>query len=260
MNIIEKEIVDVLKQLKEYYGVYEIKAEFEAEGSRIEEMMRLKDVTERAGLPIILKIGGVEAVTDIFNGLLIGVNGIIAPMAETSFAVSKFISSIKKFVPEDNSDDIDFAVNIETIKACKNIDEILSLDGISLIHGITVGRSDLVGSMGLDKKDVDSKEVFELAQGVLAKAKRRNIKTAIGGTVTATSIGFIRNLVSDGVLDKYETRKVVFPKDTINNQAEIGLELAFKFEYLWLKSKQRYYSRIKLEDQSRIDALEKRFS
>lgn len=73
MNILEREMIVVLRELKEKYGVFEIKAEFEAEGSRMEEMMRLKDVTTTVGLPIILKIGGVEAVTDIYNALAIGV-------------------------------------------------------------------------------------------------------------------------------------------------------------------------------------------
>ena len=45
MNILELEMIDILKSLVEEYGVVAIKAEFEAEGSRIEEMMRLKDVT-----------------------------------------------------------------------------------------------------------------------------------------------------------------------------------------------------------------------
>ena len=35
--------------------------------------MRLKDVTEKVNLPIILKIGGVEAITDIYNALSLGV-------------------------------------------------------------------------------------------------------------------------------------------------------------------------------------------
>ena len=57
MNKNEYEMLEVLKELKNEYGVYEIKAEFEAEGSRMEEMMRLKDVTTKLDLPIILKIG-----------------------------------------------------------------------------------------------------------------------------------------------------------------------------------------------------------
>ena len=95
MNKIERKIIEVLKCLKEEHGVFEIKAEFEAEGSRIEEMMRLKDITSALDMPIILKTGGVEAVTDMYNALSIGVKGIVAPMAETAFAVSKFTNAIE---------------------------------------------------------------------------------------------------------------------------------------------------------------------
>jgi len=77
MNVIEKKMIEQLKILKNDYGVFEVKAEFEAEGSRMEEMMRLKDVTSSVGIPIILKIGGVEAITDIYNALCIGVKGIV---------------------------------------------------------------------------------------------------------------------------------------------------------------------------------------
>ena len=58
MNIIEKRMIDVLKKLSNEHGVFEIKAEFEAEASRMEELMRLKDVISAANLPLILKIGG----------------------------------------------------------------------------------------------------------------------------------------------------------------------------------------------------------
>ncbi|MEI6639944.1 MAG: aldolase/citrate lyase family protein, partial [Chlorobium sp.] len=148
MNVLEVQMVEVLEELRDDYGVFEIKAEFEAEGSRIEEMMRLKDVTSKVNLPIILKIGGVEAVTDIYNAISIGVKGVIAPMAETAFAVSKFLNAIETFVAEDNRKDIDFAINIETITAFNNLDSILALPNISILQGVTIGRVDFVGSMG----------------------------------------------------------------------------------------------------------------
>jgi imidazole glycerol phosphate synthase subunit HisF len=98
MNILEYEMMDLLKVLKNKFGVFEIKAEYENEGSRQTELMRLKDIAEKTSLPIIVKIGGVEAVTDIYNALSIGVRGIIAPMAETAFASSKFLNAIDMFV------------------------------------------------------------------------------------------------------------------------------------------------------------------
>ena len=59
MNILEKEIVEILKSLRDECGCFQIKAEFEAEGTRMVELMRLKDLTAGLGLPIIMKIGGV---------------------------------------------------------------------------------------------------------------------------------------------------------------------------------------------------------
>ena len=56
MNSLEYEMYDLLKSLKEEYGVFEIKAEYENEGSRQTELMRLKDLTEKLDLPIIIKI------------------------------------------------------------------------------------------------------------------------------------------------------------------------------------------------------------
>jgi len=258
MNQLERQILDVLKCLKEEYGVFEIKAEFEAEGSRIEEMMRLKDVTAKLDLPIILKIGGVEAITDMYNAMSIGVKGIIAPMAETPFAVSKFINSINEFIPEDNAEDIDFAVNVETETACKNIDDILALEGIDKINGITVGRVDLVGSMGTDRSQVNSDKVLNICEMIFSKSREKGLDCGLGGAISNDSVEFIRYLANQKLIDKFETRKVVYEVNAIHANPESGLAKGIEFELLWLKSKQRYYSRIKMEDQARIDMLEKR--
>ncbi len=59
MNVLEYEMIDLLKRLKNEYGVFEIKAEYENEGSRQIELMRRKDVVDQANLPVILKVGGV---------------------------------------------------------------------------------------------------------------------------------------------------------------------------------------------------------
>jgi len=258
MNVLEYEMIDVLQQLKDQFGVFEIKAEFEAEGSRIEEMMRLKDITSKVNLPIILKIGGVEAVTDIYNAISIGVKGVIAPMAETAFAVSKFLNAVETFVAEDNRKDIDFAINIETITAFNNLDSILALPNISILQGITIGRVDFVGSMGFDRHQVDSDEIYGYCSNIFTKARQNNLKTGLGGAISMGSICFIKNLLSDNLIDKFETRKVVFKANSILANPANAILKAVEFELLWLKSKRRYYHRIKSEDEQRIDMLEKR--
>lgn len=261
MNKEEYKILDVLKCLRDEYGVYEIKAEFEAEGSRLEEMMRLKDITSSLGLPIILKIGGVEAVTDIYNALSIGVKGIIAPMAETPFAVQKFLNTIKNFVPEDNAEDIDFAINIETETAIKNLDQILALPDLALLSGVTIGRVDLLGSMGADRSSVNSDPIKEMCQSVFERCNLKGLKCGLGGAISTDSIDFIKHMSMESLIEKYETRKVVYKSTTDQEfKYEKALLKGVEFEFLWLKSKQRYYSRIKHEDANRIPMLEKRLA
>lgn len=257
MNSIEKEMVNVLTALKDTCGVFEIKAEFEAEGSRMEEMMRLKDVTSCVGLPIILKIGGVEAVTDMYNGLAIGVHGLIAPMAETAFALSKFTNLIETLLPKDNAEDIEFAFNMETITGYNNLDAMLSLENISVLSGMTIGRVDLTGSMGVGRGGTDSDEIFEICHSAFKRAKAAGLSTGLGGAISTSSIPFIKRLNEEKLIDKFETRKVVFRPEAIE-LGEKAILKAVEFELLWLKSKRRYYSGIKAEDEHRIQMLEKR--
>jgi hypothetical protein len=259
MNTLEYEMIDSLKRLKNDYGVFQIKAEFENEGSRQVELMRLKDVADYVGLPIILKIGGVEAVTDVYEALSLGAKGIIAPMAETAFAVSKFLDAIDTFIAEDNRKDIEFAINIETITAFNNYNEILQLDKIKLLNSITIGRVDFTGSLKKDRSFANSKEMLDYCLSIFQKTKNIDLHTALGGAITLESTSFIQTLISMSLLDKYETRKLVYDKNAIYTIKE-GLLEGIKFELLWLKSKKRYYHLIAIEDEKRIKMIEARLN
>jgi len=257
MNKNEYEMIDVLKKLKNEYGVFQIKAEYENEGSRQVELMRLKDVADSAGLPIILKIGGCEAVTDMYEALSLGAKGIIAPMVETAFATSKFIDAVEKFIAEDNRKDIEFAINVETITAVNNFDEMLKLKNIHTLDSITFGRVDFTGSIKKDRSHVETDEVFMYYVDVFKKAKANNLRTALGGAISLGSIENIRTLIRLNLLDKYETRKLVYRPEGIETY-NAGIQEGIKFELAWLLSKRRYYHRITIEDEKRIEMLEKR--
>lgn len=257
MTKLELQMIDCLQELKDDYGVLEIKAEFEAEATRNNELIRLKDITSRVGLPIILKIGGAEAITDIYNAVNVGVKSIVAPMAETAFALNKFLKVVKDITKKEIALETDFHFNMETITAYENLSRMLKLEDIDLLAGMTVGRVDLTGSMGYDRSQANGEEIYSICEKSFLKARAKGLKTALGGAISTDSIDFINQLNDDALIDKFETRKVVFSADSIKYGSR-AIQKAVEFELLWLKNKRDYYQSLSDEDMARIPMLEAR--
>ena len=259
MNLLERRMSDALEDLKENHCVNGIKAEFEAEGTRLEEALRLKEVVMRAGLGLTIKIGGCEALRDMYECRVIGVDRLVAPMVETAYALKKFLAAVKLAFPPEEREVISFAVNVETISACRAFDEMLALPEIETLGGVVMGRVDLTGSMGLPREDINNRQVFDLTRDLFIKAKKRNLETAVGGGVSAASLPFFRDLPA-GTIDRYETRKVIFGcPGALSPDADKGILKAVGFELMWLKNKRDYYKMISQEDDQRIVMLESRY-
>lgn len=251
-------MLDVLLDLRDNYGAVGVKAEFESEGTRLNELMRLKDVVSRCSLGIMLKIGGAEAVRDILDALVVGVAGIVAPMVESEYALKKYLLALEKFVPEDILGEMAIAINVETYQACQNFAPMLKQPKIDLLDFVTVGRVDLSASMGLGREQINSEEVFNITREVLAKARSVGIKTTMGGGISPQAIPFIERLLADGLLDRFETRKIIFSASAGIKDARSGFIKANQFELLWLQNKANYYTIISCEDQERIGMLQAR--
>lgn len=261
MNLLEKKMTDTLIDLKENHHAIGVKAEFEAEGTRLEEAMRLKEVATKAGLEMTIKIGGCEAIKDMYDARVLGVNVIVAPMVESAYAVKKYIQAVKLAFPEDERDDVTFLINTETFAAYQNIDEMLALPEARDLGGLVLGRVDMTGSMGLTRSDINSERLFEIADKIAEKCKQHKKIFVIGGGVAADSMGFFRRLPK-GSLTKFETRKIVFgaQEAIYSNDIDEGLVKAVSFELMWLKNKRNYYGVIFKEDAQRITMLETRYN
>ena len=72
-----------------------MKSEFESEGASFRDLVRLRRWSARQDIALHLKIGGVEALRDIKDALELGVDGLIAPMVESPFGVTKFINAVE---------------------------------------------------------------------------------------------------------------------------------------------------------------------
>lgn len=260
MNDLEKRMVSALVDLKENHHVVGVKAEFEAEGTRLEEAIRLKEVVTRAGLDLTIKVGGCEALKDMYDARIVGVNAIVAPMIETPYALKKYMKSVKMAFPECEREDMKFLINIETVTGYNNLEDILSSKDAANLAGIVLGRVDMTGSLGMTREDINSDEIFKIANDIAEKALKYKKEMVIGGGVSKYSIPFFANL-PQGSLNRFETRKIIFDADKAikDPNTDKGLMKAVGFELMWLKNKRDFYKNIFDEDAQRLQMLEYRY-
>lgn len=256
MNTTEKKMLEILKAARDY-GVVSVKAEFEAEGTRSDEFLRLLEIARRADLKVALKIGGCEAIRDLIEARDFGVDYIIAPMIETPYALTKYVAAKDKIYPADEQGDISFLFNIETRTGYENLAE-MGVEAEKGNVGFVFGRVDFAGSLGKGREIVNAEETMDCVEKVAHEAANRNLELVVGGGVNPDSIAPLRR-IRKVRLDRFETRKVIFDGACLDgNDVEKGMEHAIEFELLWLKNKRDFYRAIASEDEKRIDMMEAR--
>lgn len=256
MGTSEKLMLNKLKKGRDHHGVVAVKAEFEAEGTRLDELLRLAELTYRADLQLALKIGGCEAVTDLLTSKLYGAGYIIAPMVETPYALSKFIEAKNK-THGTNEGGVTFLFNLETETTLCNLDEMAKI-AQSGVDGIVFGRVDFTLSRGLPRGAVNCDEVTEAVLKVARVCADLDLELVVGGSVSVDAIEALRAFRAIR-LDRFETRKVIFDGGACNSPDIVaGIENAVDFELLWLKNKRDYYMHAAQEDTARIQMMEAR--
>lgn len=256
MNTKEKSMLDLLKKGRDEFGVVAVKAEFEAEGTRPDELLRLLELTHRADLAVALKIGGCEAISDLLSARLYGADYLIAPMVETPYALRKFSEARRKSWGEDVQT-ARFLYNLETVTGLANLDEMAALAEGDL-DGIVFGRVDFTLSQGWTRARINSREVTDCVLRVAAACQSHDLELVVGGGVSSEAIDALREIRAIR-LDRFETRKVVFDgAATESPRFADGIANAVAFELAWLETKQDYYSAIAAEDSARIAMMRER--
>lgn len=243
----------ILFQLKDL-GCSGIKISYEDEGALLNEMMTMRYLTASVGLELSVKIGGCEAKRDIVDCIDLGCDSIVAPMIESSFALKKFLNSLNQYKYNREK-----GFNLETIGAYNSLEELEQV--FENLDFVTVGRVDFVGSLNKDRNFVNTSEMFEMVTKIFKKAREHKTNSYLGGAISIESRDFIGKLLEEKLLDKFETRYIIFDCHKIDfNKFDKLLYVANVFEVEWLKYINSKYSLLANKDIERIKMIEKRIS
>jgi len=256
MNVQERLMLDMLRRGREEFGVVAVKAEFEAEGTRPDELLRLLELAWRAGLDVALKIGGCEAVSDLLAARLYGASYIIAPMVETPYALSKFVDAKAKVWGEE-AGAAKFLYNLETVTTLANLDAMAAAARHKL-DGIVFGRVDFTQSAGMTRAQINGPEITEAVLRTARACAAHDLELVVGGGVSVEAGDALRAFRNIR-LDRFETRKVVFDGSMAHSpRYGDAIANAVAFELAWLENKRAYYSAIAQEDAPRIAMMQQR--
>ena len=202
-----------LLELQRDFGLTALKTGTEVEDMSFSEIAVLRRLSSDI-VPLYVKTGGPEARNDIRELIRIGVDGIIAPMIESAYALKKFFSTLKEILDETTLIRLETGINLETKTAFENLESIVSTQEFLQLSQITAARSDLSGSMGLEPDDA---QVFDICSVFTAVARRHGLRTSVGGGIHPSIVDKIVEIINP---DTVNTRHMVMNAGILRQEPE----------------------------------------
>lgn len=228
LNMLSERISNQMQDLIDVGFLLGMKVETESEGLPWQEISRLRVIAGIYKVPFFVKIGGVEAISDMAYAANLGVDELIAPMVETQFAALKFLESSLSTAPSVSGR----RLLVESVTGVRNLEQILDL-AQGRISGVNFGRSDYATSLQLENHvayDTESTEVSVAISNAIFSARQSGFETTMGGKITHRSVALIGETF-EHLPEKLETRRFVFDtqraiSDVLLVQRLLELELA----------------------------------
>jgi len=245
----EKKLRIMLKDLEENHGCVGLKLGTEVEACSFEYIEYINRLANGI-VPVIVKIGGPDARNDIRTLSKIGVSGTIAPMVESTYGLENYVSALKEMAGE-RFESWFKGINIETINGFNMLPKMLEMPEAKMLDQITIGRSDLSGSLG---KTVDDPEVIEICKRITEMAHKAGLLVSVGGGVTPSNAKMVAEKVGP---DKVNTRHVVFG---VKDSPDLGaaVKKGLEFEEALLRHEEEELSAELKSVEERIEELKKR--
>lgn len=215
----------MVEELMSQYYVVGLKLGTETEDCSFEEIIWIQNNIP-SYCPLTLKIGGVEARNDMRFALSHQIHKVLAPMVETPYSLSNFVSTILELEKEMGIS-VQKAINIESITAFHSLETMLEQDHFQYIDSVTIGRGDLSSSMGL--KPVTHPQVNEVVTQCVHLIHQKKKPVSIGGSITQESIVFFKSL---NIPIFFNTRNVVIKMELNAKSSQIlqVIQKALQFE------------------------------
>lgn len=237
-----------------------LKAEFEGEGSMFADVSSLCQISKSANVPINIKLAGAEALRDLYELSYLGVDGVIAPMIESPFAVVKFREAVRKVLPIHKFQKV--AVLVESKVGIENLPDIVS-EFHDIVNTLIVGRGDLLSSLIHSfgyVHDINSADFLQYIYNSLAPLDVGAFKIGMGGKLSVNTLLILKDMPRlVNILDFVETRKVVFPIDAVLGDHNLLIS-AIQIEKNYITRKMNYYNSILRDESERALLLESRLN
>ena len=252
-----------LDKLIKSHDLIAIKAEFEAEGSTLDELCVLSHLCALFESSLTVKVGGPSAQRDFYESCELGAKLILVPMIESARSLKrsfKIYSNCVSNYPKSFSSP-KLAINIESKEAVAMINSIVKVveDTDVALENVVVGRSDLSASYKINS--VDDEFITKLSANIVKIFSSLGINVTIGGSVTHQSYDSLRYLADLGAT-AFETRKCTLSISQLSSNAVFNraVDQSLEFERSWLFFKKSIYDSHNNIDSKRIQSLTKRLS
>jgi len=216
---------EVLDNLHNFHGLIYLKGGTEWEDMELNEISLLKS-SGSPEIPTIIKVAGAEARVDIRNLQKMGIDTILGPMIESTYALEKFVATVSQ-IYERSEKKPGLAINIETINAVQYLDAIVSCSAFKNIDMVVIGRLDL--SMSVGETNVDHPKIFELTKTIVDRVRAEGKDVSIGGFVNPTSAQKIQSTLNANRINTLHTMIDTEQASDISKSVELAIQFEIAF-------------------------------